>query len=67
MKTFLNQEQLSKLGEMQWDVIADTAYIVIYQDETNHFAWVNLCQTLGVDITVDHVRMLVIAKQVPNY
>lgn len=67
-KTFLNKEQISTLEEIQWDVIPDPVYIKIYRDELNYFAWVDLCQTLGVDIDVDNVRMLVIAKQVPqNY
>ena len=65
--TFLTTEQVSKLEDIQWDVIADPVYIKLYRDEMNHFAWVSLCQDLGVDISVDHVRMLVIAKQVPNY
>jgi len=66
-KTFLSKEQISTLEELQWDVIPDPAYIKIYRDELDHFAWVDLCQTLGVDISVDHVRMLVITKQVTNY
>ena len=66
-KTFLSKEQISTLEEIQWDVIPDPVYIKIYRDELNHFAWVDLCKTLGVDISVDHVRMLVIAKQVTNY
>lgn len=66
--TFLTTEQISTLEEIQWDVIPNPMYIKIYQDELNHFAWVDLCQTLGVDISVNHVRMLAIAKQVPqNY
>ena len=64
---FLTTEQVSKLEDIQWDVIADPVYIKLYQDEINHFAWVDLCQTLGVEVDVDHVRMLCIAKQVPNY
>ena len=64
---FLTTEQVSKLEDIQWDVIADPVYIKLYQDEINHFAWVDLCQTLGVEVDVDHVRMLAIAKQVPNY
>ena len=66
--TFLTEEQVSKLEDINWDVIPHTPrYIKLYQDEMNNQAWVALCQDLGVDISVDHVRMLVIAKQVPNY
>lgn len=66
--TFLTTEQVSKLEDIQWDVIADPVYIKLYQDEMNNQAWVALCETLGVDISVNHVRMLAIAKQVPqNY
>lgn len=65
--TFLTTEQVSKLEDIQWDVIADPVYIKLYQDEMNNQAWVALCQDLGVDIDVDHVRMLCIAKQVSNY
>lgn len=65
--TFLTTEQVSKLEDIQWDVIPNPVYIKIYSDELNHFAWVDLCQTLGVEVDVDHVRILVIAKQVPNY
>ena len=65
--TFLTNEQVSKLEDIQWDVIADPVYIKLYQDEMNNVAWVALCETLGVDINTDHVRMLVIAKQVSNY
>lgn len=65
--TFLTTEQISKLEDIQWDVIADPVYIKLYQDEMNNQAWVALCQDLGVDINTDHVRMLVIAKQVSNY
>lgn len=66
-KTFLNKEQISRLEEIQWDVIPNPMYIKLYQDELPSVVWVDLCQTLGVDIDVDHVRMLVIAKQVPIY
>jgi hypothetical protein len=65
--TFINQKQISTLKRMQWDVIPDPVYIKIYRDELNYFAWLDLCQTLGVSNDVDHVRMLVIAKQVTNY
>lgn len=65
--TFLKTEQISTLEDIQWDVIPDPVYIKIYRNELNHFAWVDLCQTLDVDISVDHVRILAIAKQVPNY
>jgi hypothetical protein len=65
--TFLTNEQVSKLEDIQWDVIADPVYIKLYQDEMNNQSWFALCDTLGVDINTDHVRMLVIAKQVPNY
>lgn len=65
--TFLTTEQVNRLEDIQWDVIADPVYIKLYQDEMNNKAWVALCETLGVDINTDHVRMLVIAKQVPNY
>ena len=65
--TFLTTEQVSKLEDIQWDVIADPVYIKLYQDEMINVAWVALCETLGVDFGVDNVRMLVIAKQVPNY
>jgi hypothetical protein len=64
--TFLTNEQVSKLEDIQWDVIADPVYIKLYQDEMNNQAWVALCETLSVDINTDHVRMLVIAKQVTN-
>ena len=65
--TFINQKQISTLKRIKWDVIPDPVYIKIYRDELNHFAWLDLCQTLGVDISVDNIRMLVIAKQVTNY
>jgi len=65
--TFLTPEQITKLEDIQWDVIADPVYIKLYQDEMINVAWVALCETLGVDINTDHVRMLVIAKQVSNY
>jgi len=65
--TFLTNEQVSKLEDIQWDVIADPVYIKLYQDEMINQAWVALCDTLGVDINTDHVRILCIAKQVPNY
>jgi hypothetical protein len=65
--TFLTTEQITKLEDINWDVIADPVYIKLYQDEMINQAWVALCETLGVDINTDHVRMLVIAKQVPNY
>ena len=65
--TFLTTEQITKLQDINWDVIADPVYIKLYQDEMNNQAWVALCETLGVDINTDHVRMLSIAKQVPNY
>ena len=65
--TFLTTEQVSKLEDIQWDVIPDPVYIKLYQDELPSVVWVDLCQTLNVDIDVDHVRMLVIAKQVPIY
>lgn len=64
--SFLTEEQVSKLQEAQWDVIPDCRYIKLYKDEMNYFAWVSLCQDLGVDIAVDHVRILCIAKQVNN-
>lgn len=66
-KTFLSKEQISTLEEIQWDVIPNPVYIKLYQDELPSIVWVDLCETLGVDIDVDHVRMLAIAKQVPNY
>jgi hypothetical protein len=65
-KTFLSKEQISKLEEMQWDVIPNCAYIQIYLDDLPYTDRVDLCQTLDVDINVDHVRILAIAKQVPN-
>ena len=65
--TFLTTEQISSLEDIEWDVIPDAVYIKLYRDEVNHFAWVAMCQDLDVDISVDHVRMLCIAKQVPNY
>ena len=65
--TFLTTEQVNRLEDIQWDVIADPVYIKLYQDEMNNKAWVALCETLGVDINTDHVRMLCIAKQVSNY
>ena len=65
--TFLTTEQISKLEEMQWDVTPNPVYIKIYRDEMDHFAWVPLCQNLGVDIAVDYVTILAIAKQVPIY
>lgn len=65
--TFLTTEQVSKLEDIQWDVIPDPVYIKLYQDELPSVAWLDLCKTLGVDIDVDNVRMLVIAKQVPIY
>jgi hypothetical protein len=65
--TFLTTEQITKLEDIQWDVIADPVYIKLYQDEMNNQAWVALCETLGVDINTDHVRMLCIAKQIQNY
>ena len=65
--TFLTTEQITKLEDIQWDVIADPVYIKLYRDEMNIQPWITLCETLGVDFGVDNVRMLVIAKQVPNY
>ena len=67
MESFLSKEQITKLEGIEWDVIPNPAYIKLYQDELPSIVWVDLCETLGVDISVDHVRMLVIAKQVPIY
>jgi hypothetical protein len=64
---FLTTEQVSKLEDIQWDVIPDPVYIKLYQDELPSLVWNTLCEDLGVRNDVDHVRMLVIAKQVPNY
>jgi hypothetical protein len=65
--TFINKEQISTLEEIQWDVIPNPVYIKLYQDELPSVVWVDLCETLGIATDVDHVRILAIAKQVPNY
>jgi hypothetical protein len=65
--TFLTTEQIGRLEDIHWNVMADPVYIKLYQDEMINQAWVALCDTLGVDINTDHVRILCIAKQVPNY
>ena len=58
MGNFLNQKQITKLGNKDWRPIINGAYIILYKDDFTEEAWKHYCTELNEDSDKEELYIL---------